>query len=63
MSKLLTMIDIQKSFNCKEVDCIVNKFNSNHRKFDHIYFFMFENRKGSLFEKKAKVVIFSKPVL
>ena len=63
MYKLLTMIDIQKGFNCKEVDCIVNKFNSNHRKFDHIYFCMFENRKGSLFEKKAKVVIFSKPAL
>ena len=48
------MIDIQKGFKYKEVDCIVNKFNNNHRKFDHICFYMFENRKGSIFEKQLK---------
>ncbi|AXH30706.1 isochorismatase [Francisella opportunistica] len=52
------MIDIQKGFNCKELDSIINRFNNNHNKFDHVCFCMFENRKGSLFEKQLKWVGF-----
>nr|WP_227806677.1 cysteine hydrolase [Francisella persica] len=48
------MINIQKGFNYKEVECIVNEFNNNHCKFDHICFCMFENRKCFLFEKELK---------